>query len=93
MPICAARPGFVGSCWPVQFFTPALFLDGAGYVSSVPMDRAKLPRASPLTGFTALDGRLVLVSPRCHTKENALLLAYGLNHSAHAGESCMAAAC
>ena len=51
------------------------FNDGAGYVSSVPRDRAKLPRASPLTGFTALDGRLILVSPRCHTGRNALLLA------------------
>ena len=32
------------------------------------------------------------VSPGCHTKKNALLLACGLNHSAHAGESYMAAA-
>ncbi|WP_207384929.1 hypothetical protein, partial [Achromobacter xylosoxidans] len=34
----------------------------------------------------------VPVSPGCHTKEIALLLACGLNHSAHAGVSCIAAA-
>lgn len=72
-----------GSCMPVSR-TPGPVRN---YVlgTTLHSDRRVNPRGSAAP-------KMVAVSPTCHTNENALLLACGLNYSAHAGGSCIAAA-
>lgn len=80
-PRCAARPGFgFYAAGPVQFFTPALFLDGPGHLRGPGYDHSPMARYCALVGLSnpALPssdlGSFQGLTLR-HTVENMLCLA------------------